>query len=74
MFRDCPPTGHPGLYHRTMHALIRQDRNLALARKLTAALLRHYRQHCTSAHTRELIGRIAHIGWPIRKRPNGRYN
>ena len=73
MYDDRPDGGYPGLYHKAMSAIMRQNEDTTVARYLLARLIRYYRRECTRRQVRELVGRVCSTGWPVRARPNGRY-
>jgi hypothetical protein len=64
-----PP--YPAHYHTTINALIAG--NTKPARVALARSLRVFRAQGKPGHARELRSYTAWIGFPARKRPNGRY-
>lgn len=62
---------YPAYYHAAINALIQGDE--APARRTLANSIRAYRRIGNRDAARALFNHAAHIGWPIKLRPNGRY-
>lgn len=65
---------YTALYHAAVNALIQGDpMRPTRARLAVSRLLRSYRRQGKRREAVLFAGHAANIGWPLRKRPNGRY-
>ena len=63
---------YPAIYHRARAALIHAN-DAPGTRKIVAEFLRYTRKHSGRLAAVSEAAAIAFIGWPVRKRSNGRY-
>lgn len=61
---------YPQVYHNACNALVHDTPDV---RRAVARCLRHYRALRDSKMLAHCRYHFSFIGWPIRKRPNGRY-